>query len=86
MLFNERGEITETTRANIVLRLQGSWLTPSASSGLLAGVFRQRLLTKGWIEERTLKVSDLEAADRILLVNSVRGFLEVDWLARSESE
>ncbi len=78
LLMNERGELTESTRSNVLVLLDSKWLTPPISSGLLAGVFRKRLLLKGWLNESVLTVADFHRAERVLLVNSVRGFMEVD--------
>ena len=78
LLKNERGELTEATRANVLLLRDSKWFTPPISSGLLAGVFRKRLLEKRWLIEEVLTLADLRLAERVLLVNSVRGFMEVD--------
>lgn len=70
---NERGELCEGSRSNIVLQQGGRFYTPPLSSGLLGGVYRQFLLQKGAIEERVLYARDLESASAIYCINSVRG-------------
>jgi para-aminobenzoate synthetase/4-amino-4-deoxychorismate lyase len=72
VFLNERGELTESTSMNIVLRLGGRLATPAASSGLLRGTFREALLEEGIIEEKTLYEADLRSAEEFWLVNSVR--------------
>ena len=47
VLYNERGEVTETTIANLVVRLDDRWWTPPLDCGLLPGVERQRLIDTG---------------------------------------
>ena len=42
-------------------------------TGLLPGTYRRHLLESGRVRECTLTVADALAADRIVLVNSVRG-------------
>jgi para-aminobenzoate synthetase/4-amino-4-deoxychorismate lyase len=74
LLWNEHGEVTETTTANVCLRLGGTWVTPPVSSGLLAGTERERLLGEGTLVERTVTLDDLHGADGIAVVNSVRGW------------
>lgn len=69
---NERGEITEGANSNVVARIEGRYLTPPLASGLLPGTFREELLAKGTIEERVLTRADLEGAQALFLVNSVR--------------
>jgi para-aminobenzoate synthetase/4-amino-4-deoxychorismate lyase len=78
LLVNERGEVTESTTANVVVRVGDQWWTPSVDSGLLAGVHRRVLLEKGTIVERVITVDELRDADEIALVNSVRGWRGVD--------
>ena len=72
VLINERGEITEATSSNILLRKGSSWLTPALSCGLLPGIQRAVLLESGAVTEALLGFEDLAAADEIVLVNSVR--------------
>jgi para-aminobenzoate synthetase/4-amino-4-deoxychorismate lyase len=77
LLWNERGELTETTIANVVVELDGRRLTPPVESGLLPGTFRQWLLDCGEIAERTIRLEDLPRATRLWRVNSVRGWQEL---------
>ncbi|HEX6913018.1 MAG TPA: aminodeoxychorismate synthase component I [Longimicrobium sp.] len=72
LLVNERGELTESTVANLVVRMDGALWTPPLDAGLLPGVLRADLLARGEIAERTLRGKDLERAEEIWLINSVR--------------
>lgn len=72
VLWNARGEVTETTIANIVVELDGQKYTPPVECGLLPGVFRARLLASGEISERRIRIEDLPRASRIWTINSVR--------------
>jgi para-aminobenzoate synthetase/4-amino-4-deoxychorismate lyase len=72
LLVNERGELTESTVANLVVRMDGALWTPPIECGLLPGVLRADLLARGEIRERVLRPDDLERAEEIWLVNSVR--------------
>ena len=78
VLWNERGEVTEGTIANIVVRKEGRLVTPPVECGLLAGTFREHLLKSGEIEEGIVTLEDLRGADDCYLVNSVRGWMRVD--------
>ena len=73
VLVNDRGEVTETTIANLAVRLDGTWWTPPVSSGLLPGVERGRLLDAGELCERVLTPADLAAAAELAVVSSLRG-------------
>jgi len=75
LLLNERGEVTESSRASLVLLLDGELVTPPLSCGLLPGVFRERLLELGVVRERVLVPADVLRAARAWLVNSVRWWM-----------
>lgn len=72
LLVNLDGEITESTIANVIVFIDGNWVTPPVSSGCLPGVMRRVLLERGEIREAPVLVSDLARADGLALVNSVR--------------
>lgn len=72
LLYNERGEITESCIANVVVELDGRKITPPVSCGLLAGTLRDSLLESGELEERVITLDELKRADSIWLINSVR--------------
>ncbi|MCD6526868.1 MAG: aminodeoxychorismate synthase component I [Desulfuromonas sp.] len=74
LMVNERGEVTETTIANIVAYIDGRWLTPSLRCGLLPGTLRRVLLDSGQIHERVIKLTDLTAQTPLYVINSVRGW------------
>jgi para-aminobenzoate synthetase/4-amino-4-deoxychorismate lyase len=71
LLWNERGEITETAYANVALEIDGEWLTPPLDSGLLAGTMRGHLLDRGELRETVLMKDDVKRASRIAVINSV---------------
>jgi para-aminobenzoate synthetase/4-amino-4-deoxychorismate lyase len=77
LLVNERGELTESTLANLVARLDGNDCTPPVECGLLAGTFRAELLALGKLSERVLRPEDLRRAEAIFLINSVRKWMPV---------
>lgn len=78
LLWNKRGEVTEFSRGNLVLEVNGRLLTPPVSSGLLPGTFRKALLKDGKIQERVIMKNDLLTADKIYFINSVRKWIEVN--------
>ena len=80
ILWNERGEITESTIANIVVKRAGVWLTPPVSCGLLPGVMREHLLQTGEIVEATVTKEDLSQAESVALINSVRKWIDVKFV------
>lgn len=75
LLCNNRGELTEGSFTNLVLKLDGQLVTPPLYCGLLPGVMRRQLLEQGTITEQVLYLQDLQRAEEIWLINSVRGWL-----------
>jgi para-aminobenzoate synthetase/4-amino-4-deoxychorismate lyase len=90
ILWNKGGHITETTICNIVMLLDGEYLTPHRGCGLLEGVFRNRLLQEGVIKEAIVRREMLRNAQAVYLVNSVRGWLQLkalgddSWIIKQE--
>jgi len=78
LLWNNCGEITETTVGNIVFELDGTLVTPPVGCGLLPGTMRADLLEKGAIEERVIHKQDISRAGSIYLINSVRKWAPAD--------
>ena len=69
---NGAGEVTEAANANVVARIGGELVTPPLACGLLPGTFREEILALGQVRERVIGRAELERAEEIFLVNSVR--------------
>lgn len=82
LLRNEKGQVTEFTTGNVVLEIGGRRVTPPRRCGLLAGCFRRELLERDLVVEEVVSLSELRDAERMWLVNSVRGWIPVE-LSRS---
>ncbi|MDB5820084.1 MAG: bifunctional aminodeoxychorismate synthase component I/aminotransferase [Rhizobacter sp.] len=80
LLWNEEGEVTEFTRGNVALRLDGVWTTPPLSCGLLGGTGRAQALAQGRLVERVVRKDELQAVDAIAFVNGLRGWLTAEWV------
>ena len=78
ILWNEKGELTESAKANLVLDLNGRLVTPPVSCGLLAGVFRRHLLENEQLREQAVTLEDLQASRKVYLINSVRLWQDVE--------
>ena len=75
IFWNARGEVTESSIANIVIYSEGKHWTPPREAGLLAGTFREELIAKGELFVRTITKEELAAAGSFALINSVRGWM-----------
>lgn len=79
VLWNRAGEVTECTRGNIALRLDGRWVTPAAHCGLLAGVGRAHWLAQGRLQEAVVHLHDLPRVQELAFLNSLRGWVPAVW-------
>lgn len=76
--LNERGELTETATGNLFLCIAGKWVTPSIECGLLPGLCRAEILSRGVVCEEQLSLHDLASAEAMAVGNSVRGLIGVE--------
>lgn len=77
ILKNEKNEITESCFGNIIIKKKNEYLTPYYNSGLLNGTMREFLLQRKKVKEAVISESDLYEADKIFIINSVRGFIKL---------
>ncbi|MBN1093022.1 aminodeoxychorismate synthase component I [Blastococcus sp. TML/M2B] len=85
VLTSSRGEVTETTIANLAVRLDGCWFTPPVEAGCLPGVERGRLVEAGVLRERRLTPADLASAEELAVVSSLRGWRPAVLLEAADS-
>jgi len=82
LLLNEHGNISECTSANVFVAAGGRVFTPPLSSGCLPGITRDVLLhdveVPGIVvEEKDLRLTDLESADEVFITSTTRNLLPV---------
>jgi para-aminobenzoate synthetase/4-amino-4-deoxychorismate lyase len=85
LLFNKRGEVTESTIANLAVEIEGKLCTPPVQCGLLPGTLRADLLERGELFERSITVEEMLRSPRVFLLNSVRGMYRVQVESGSSS-
>lgn len=78
LLFNQRGELTEFTRGNLAVQLDGQWWTPALECGLLPGTFRRELLAQGRLREAVIPLERLSQAQGLAFFNNLRGWLAAE--------
>ncbi|NWF63260.1 MAG: chorismate-binding protein [Chloroflexi bacterium] len=83
LLFNEKGELTEFTIGNLVVRIKGELFTPPIACGLLAGTFRAELIASGEVKERVLRKQDSAKFEAVFLINSLRKWVQVESLQQA---
>ena len=81
IFVNAAGEVCEGARSNLLVKIQGRWITPPLASGVLPGVMRSRLLKRfAQIEERPLPLAEVMKADALLVCSALRGVQRAKWL------
>jgi para-aminobenzoate synthetase/4-amino-4-deoxychorismate lyase len=74
LLVNDRGEVTESTIANVAVRVDGGWVTPPIDAGLLPGIGRAVALEEGTLTECPVTIDDVRSADELALISDARGW------------
>ena len=76
-MFNSTGQVTETTIANVAVRLNAAasaqWVTPAESCGLLPGMARKQMLADGELVEGVVTVDELREASEVSALDPRRG-------------
>jgi para-aminobenzoate synthetase/4-amino-4-deoxychorismate lyase len=81
IFLNPLAEVTEGARSTLFAKIDGCWYTPPLSSGVLAGVMRQRLMQRfPQIRERVLRLDDVLLADQIAVCSALRGLQTAEWV------
>lgn len=75
VLWNEQGEVTECTRGNVAMLVDGRWVTPPLACGLLGGVGRALALQSGQLVEAVVRVDELDRVQGWAFLNSLRGWV-----------
>lgn len=77
VFLNEKDEITEGSISNVFVKIGNEYYTPPIESGVLPGVYRNRLLKRKGFREKRISLSELKNSNSVFLCNSLRGILRV---------
>ena len=72
VMINRDGFITETAIANLVFQLDGQWITPPLSDGVLPGVMRALLVEKDGVIVRQITANQLHEIGCGFVVSSLK--------------
>ena len=72
IFFNYQGALSEGTGSNVIVLLDGAWVTPSLSCGVLPGVTRALAIEWCGVVERCISRDDFDSAQSALLASSTR--------------
>lgn len=72
ILFNAQNEITETAVSNLIFRIDGAWVTPPITSGVLPGIVRAVAIEECGVSVRPIHISEVPEIQSGFLVSSLR--------------
>ena len=72
ILFNAKNEVTESAVANLLFLIQGSWVTPPISAGVLPGVIRAIAIEKCDVKVRPIHISEIPDVESAFSLASLR--------------
>jgi branched-subunit amino acid aminotransferase/4-amino-4-deoxychorismate lyase len=72
IIVTEDGHLAETTIASLLLKIDGTWVTPPLSSGILNGIVRALVLEAGLAKVRRIALSEITKVESGLLLTSLR--------------
>ncbi len=77
LISNTKGNIIESTIANIFWVKGGTIYTPPLSEGCVAGVMRRHIMSQISVEEQPLTTEELSLADEVFLTNAIK---RIKWI------
>jgi len=72
ILVNRDGFLTETAIANLIFQIDGQWMTPPLSDGVLPGVMRAILVEKNGVIVRPIRAELLNEIESGFVVSSLK--------------
>ena len=84
--FNLSGMVAESATSNLLLKINDSWVTPNLASGCLPGITRELALRWLDIHERVVTEKNLEEAQSIYLISSLKVAQPVSFLKERSLE
>lgn len=72
ILFNTANKVTETSISNIVFQIDGTWVTPPISAGILPGVMRAIAIESCEVTVRNIHISEIPMVEEALLLSSLK--------------
>lgn len=77
IFLNEKGNVTETSCANIFIVINSEIFTPKLEEGLLGGIIRDEVIRNFNVNEKSISVEELMRAEEVIITNSLMGAMSV---------
>ena len=71
LMLNSRGDIACASVGNVFFQIDGNWLTPRLSDGILPGLAREKIIPLIGAQERSLPGQDIARAEAAFISNSL---------------
>lgn len=72
IIANDSGKVCEGSVTNLLLKLDGQWVTPPISDGVLAGVMRALVIEYCGVAVKSIEITDLSRVESAFLLSSLR--------------
>ncbi len=72
ILFNNQNQITESSVGNLIFRIEGAWVTPPISSGILPGIMRALAVEECGVKVRSIHISEIPDISSGFIISSLR--------------
>ena len=72
LLINHEGKVSETAIANLIFQIDGQWVTPPLSDGVLPGVMRALLVEKAGVLVRQIDAGQVPKIESGFVVSSLK--------------
>jgi branched-chain amino acid aminotransferase len=72
LLINHEGKVSETAIANLIFQIDGQWVTPPLSDGVLPGVMRALLIEKAGVLVRQIDAGQVPKIESGFVVSSLK--------------
>jgi branched-chain amino acid aminotransferase len=72
ILFNAKNEVTETGLSNLLFKIDGSWVTPPISAGILPGIMRGIAIDRCGVSVRAVHISQIPRIESAFLLGSLK--------------
>ena len=82
ILLNEKGEVTETSSANIFWKKNGKTYTPDPVTGIVIGTVREEFMRNNEVFEVKAGLNELIEADEVFITNVNVEILKIDKLIK----
>ena len=72
LVCNDKGFICEGAVTNVIMKIDGRWVTPSVVDGVLPGIIRQLVIENCGVEIESIHISRIKDVESAILLSSLR--------------